>query len=389
MTLPLFGTLSADPSSHDIDQIAVVKGGAKAVDFNRAGGFLIDSVSKSGTSQFTGMASYQVQTDSMTEDRDTISDAEFEEDRDWATLSLGGPIVSDRLFFYGSYYRPTRERDNRANLYGDVPNFESERDEFFGKLTYTPTNKILLHGSYRDSSTDVIGASVGGSATAGTASTGSESSLEIAIAEGSWLIDDRSFATFKYTDFGNETQSRPDTVLGFTPAIDGSLNLDVNNLDQMGLFQVPTPIAGDASYNEFIGPLIEQYGFIENGVPTGGGLVGAGTTFDNNDFFRESIQVGYDRTFGETITHDVHVGYQWYKDEEDLFRTSNGWGFIEVIGGRDTFDGEPIFYRGRIQQQTLGVGAAPTIHSEFESQNFEINDTIQWQNWSFNVGVMV
>ena len=35
---PLFGTLSAEPSSHDIDQIAVVKGGANAVGFNRSGG---------------------------------------------------------------------------------------------------------------------------------------------------------------------------------------------------------------------------------------------------------------------------------------------------------------------------------------------------------------
>ena len=54
VTLPLFGTLSAEPASHDIAQVTVVKGGAKAIDFNRAGGFAIDSVSKSGTSRFTG-----------------------------------------------------------------------------------------------------------------------------------------------------------------------------------------------------------------------------------------------------------------------------------------------------------------------------------------------
>ena len=51
VTLPLFGTLSAEPASHDIAQVTVIKGGARAVDFDRAGGFSIDSVSKSGTSQ--------------------------------------------------------------------------------------------------------------------------------------------------------------------------------------------------------------------------------------------------------------------------------------------------------------------------------------------------
>ena len=47
VTLPLFGTLAAEPSSHDIAQVTVIKGGARAVDFERAGGFSIDTVSKS------------------------------------------------------------------------------------------------------------------------------------------------------------------------------------------------------------------------------------------------------------------------------------------------------------------------------------------------------
>ena len=49
VSLPLFGTLAAEPSSHDIDQVAVVKGGATAEDFNRSGGFTINTVSKSGS----------------------------------------------------------------------------------------------------------------------------------------------------------------------------------------------------------------------------------------------------------------------------------------------------------------------------------------------------
>ena len=63
VTLPLFGTLSAEPASHDIAQVTVVKGGARAVDFDRSGGFSIDSVSKSGTSRYSGQASYQFQTE--------------------------------------------------------------------------------------------------------------------------------------------------------------------------------------------------------------------------------------------------------------------------------------------------------------------------------------
>ena len=37
VSLPQYGTLSAEPSTHDIDQVSIVRGGAKAVGFNRSG----------------------------------------------------------------------------------------------------------------------------------------------------------------------------------------------------------------------------------------------------------------------------------------------------------------------------------------------------------------
>ena len=384
--LPLFGVLSAEPSSHDIAQISVVKGGAKAIDFNRSGGFTINSVSKSGTNRLRGEVSFQVQTEDMTGDRDTVSDAEFEQDRDWTVGSIGGPIARDNLFFYLSYYRPTISRDNRSNLYGEVPDFDSTRDELFGKLTFSPTESLLLNLSYRDSDRENTGSSVSGEASAGTTATGSEATLGIATLEGTWVLGANGFASFKYTDFDNETSGRPDNLFSFPIAIDGSVNLDVSNLASQGRFFVPQPVAGADDFNAFIAPLISQYGFIENGVATGGGIVGGGSTINDQDFFRESWEVGYDRVFGSNVTHELHFGYQYSKDQEDLSRTSNGWGDISVVGGRDTAsDGTPIFYRARFNQQSL-LGDVPPINSAFESQSFEINDTIKANNWTFNVG---
>jgi len=388
--LPLFGTLSAEPSSHDIDQVSIIKGGAKAIDFNRSGGFTINSVSKSGTNQYRGEVSYQIQTDSMTGDRDTESDSEFEQDEDWATVNFGGPLFAERLFFYTSYYRPTTQRDSRSNLYGEVPDSESTRDEFFGKLTITPTDSILLNLSYRDSDRDEQGFGVTAEDRTGTAAIGNDATLEIATLEGSWVNGSNGFLSVKYTDFANETSGRPDNLLGFQIATDGSVQLDVNNLERQGLLDVPQPIAGADAFNDFITPLIDRYGFLENGVRTGGGLNGVATTLNDNDFFREAFQVGYDYILG---IHDLHVGYQWSKDEEDLARTSNGWGLISVPGGRDTLsDGTPIFYEARFEQQSLrnvNDTISPVINSQFESQSFEINDSIRLEDWTFNVGIVV
>ena len=116
VTLPLFGTLSAEPASHDVAQITVVKGGARAVDFDRSGGFSIDSVSKSGTSRYSGQVSYQFQTESMAADLTTGAQSRYKADRSWLDLNVGGPVWKDKLFFYGSYYRPVNDRNNRANL---------------------------------------------------------------------------------------------------------------------------------------------------------------------------------------------------------------------------------------------------------------------------------
>jgi hypothetical protein len=48
--------------------------------------------------------------------------------------------------------------------------------------------------------------------------------------------------------------------------------------------------------------------------------------------------------------------------------------------------GQLPFYTARIQQQSTGQ-AAP-INSDYESQSFEINDTIKYRSWTFNLGVM-
>jgi hypothetical protein len=392
VNLPLYGTLSSEASSHDIDQFAVVKGGAAATDFNRAAGFMVNSVSKSGTNAFHGMLSYQIQTEDMVADRETSSASVFEEDKDWLVANLGGPIFKDRLYFYASYYQPNSTRQNSSNLYGEVPDREDTRDEFFGKLTWAPTPSLLISGSYRasDHTQKYFGV---GQATAASASSGYETTFDTAILEASWIISQNSFLTFKATDFANDNQGRPDTVLDFVPALDGSVPLDIDNLDTQGYFIVPTPIAGNDAFNAFIAPIIERYGYLLNGVPTGGGRVGAYYQFDNDDFYRRNYQVAWDIMLGSNVTHELHVGYQWYLDEEDLYRTSNGWGQIEAIGGRltcgstTTCAGQKIYYQARVQQQQ--ILNVPTIHSEFESQNIELNDSIKWSNFTLNVGVLL
>jgi hypothetical protein len=389
VTLPLFGTLSAEPATHDIAQMTATKGGARAVNFDRSGGFTVDSVSKSGTSRFSGLLGIQFQTDKMAAAVNTTTLSRYELDRTWFDANLGGPIVPDRVYFFTSYYRPQNNRENRSNAYSnDLPDYVSVRNEGFGKVTLTPVSGALVSFSYRQShrfeESDLFG-----STSATSTGTGNESWLDIGTLDGSWVINQRSFLTFKYTSFTNETQGRPDNVSPAEISTDVGTRLDLQNLDQMGLLNVPAIIAGQTAYNTFIQPLIDRFGYVDaaTGVLRGGGTVGFGSTFDRDDFFRKAGQVGFNITFGSTMTHELHVGYQRYTDSENLTRESNGWGSITVPGGRTSFQGTPIFYAAAFQQQGF-KGIPPTIHSEYQSQSFEINDNIRWNRWSFNVGIL-
>ena len=388
VTLPLFGTLSAEPASHDIAQVTVVKGGAKAIDFNRAGGFAIDSVSKSGTSRFSGLASYQIQDDSMAAELKDGRASRFEQNRSWVDLNVGGPILKDRAFFYASYYRPEVQRENRANNYGELPDYESTRNEGFGKITVTPTRGTLINASYRDSKRNDT-ASLFGDSTAPTAGTGSESRQKIGTADGSWIINNASYVNFKYTHFTLLTAGVPDNLSPAVVSTAIGTHLDIANLDRQGLVSLPGPVAGNTAFNTFIQPYINRYGYTVNGVPTAPATLGVGPQFDRDDFFRDAAQVGYNLTLtGWGMRHNLHAGYSYAIDSEDLTRSSNGWGSITMPGGRTSFQGQPIFFLAAFQQQGLQNSPVPTIHSEFRAQSLEVNDTIAWKNWTFNLGLL-
>lgn len=415
VSLPLFGVLASEPSSHDIAQVSVVRGGAKAVGFNRSGGFLMNTLSKSGTDEFKAEVSYQIQSSGLTNSQDTGSSLEFDEDRSWSVLSLGGPIIKDRLYFYTSYYRPERTRSNVSNAYGAVGDFENLRDEYFGKLTFAATDDILLDVSYRTSDREVVNDSVGAFESP-TASRGSTATQDTLIVEGSWIITDDSSLNIKYTDFENLNSTRPDTLFGFVPQQGGSLNL--GSLDMMGYIDIPQyrdesdpdPVvaAANAAFNAEVQPFVDQF---THDPVNGGGAVGGYHQIDDQDFFRESFEIGFDHTLyiGDT-THDLHVGYQWMEVAEDLARRSNGWGLVNLLGGAtdvgltDT-SGNPIvdgtgaqitapgFFRARVQQQSLlsasGEELIPSIFSSSELQSFEINDTITAGDWTYNIGVLI
>ncbi|MBC7008920.1 MULTISPECIES: carboxypeptidase regulatory-like domain-containing protein [unclassified Pseudoalteromonas] len=405
VSMPMFGNLASEPSTHDVAYVTMDRGGAKAVGFNRSGGFSINTVSKSGTDEFHGNVEYKVQPKSFV--ATPVGEESYELDKSWLTASLGGPLIEDTLYFYTSYYRPEETRSNKDTAYGGVKEYESIRDEYFGKLTWAPTDDILINISQRTSDKEVKGDSIGAYET-DSVSVGSKADQDIFTLDGSWILGSATTLSFQYSKFELETGSKPDTELSVVPSLNSQL--DVNNLTQMGYFSVPSlrdydPEEGFteeqiAIYNAGATGLINTYGYTEDGVLKGGGGVGAYSQYDNINFYRDSFEISLEHEFdwGDTY-HTLHFGAKWEESEEQLTRLSNGWGRISYLGGlvdadADTegFDPADAIYRAHVQQMSLATEDGSTvsgIDSEMRSLNFEINDTIEHGDWTYNIGLLV
>ncbi|WP_206483022.1 TonB-dependent receptor [Thalassotalea sp. G2M2-11] len=397
VSLPMFGNLSAEPSTHDIAHVSMDRGGAKAIGFNRSGGFSVNSKSKSGTNEFHANMEYKIQNKNFVADRD-IEDKELAQytlDKSWLSLNASGPIIEDELFFYGSYYRPETTRVNKETAYGPAKDYESVREEYFGKLTWAPIEDLLLDLSYRTSDRDGRGLSVGSLDTDST-SQGSDATQNILLLEGDYIINDTTSLSFKYSEYDYETTSGPDTMF---PSVMPNLgdSLPLSQLDQIGSFRVPDLKEDNENYdNATAQMLIDQYGYIgDDGMKHGGGVIGGHSTINEQNFYRDSFELNLEHELdaGDMI-HYLHFGFKWSEGKEVLSRTSNGWGFVSYIGGEgfDDYEGDvPVYYAASIQQMSLGASgqSVSAINSSSESYNFEIHDTIEHGDFVYNIGVLV
>lgn len=403
VSLPLFGNLAADPSTHDVDNVAMERGGAKAIGFNRSGGFSINTTSKSGTNEFKGTVEYKFQPKNLVADiRGTVP---YTLERSWITAGFGGPIVEDSLFFYASYYRPEDSRVNPVTRYGQVKDFSSIRDEYFGKLTWAPSEDLLFNVSLRTSERKSEGSSIG-ALDADSVSVGDLSKQDILTLDGSWLLGEDSSLSFKYGKFELIGAGTPDTLVSAVPSLTGKL--DVANLTAMGAFTVPLlrtsvptgfTAANLAAYNAVAQSLITQYGFTgTDGVKAGGGTVGGFSQINNQNFYRDSGEIAFATKFDiGDWRHDLHIGFKYQEISEDLSRLSNGWGAIRYAGGleRTTTLGAnnvPFFYEAATEQQTFRDAQGnptPGIVSSSKSFNIEVNDTISIGNFDYNVGALI
>ncbi|HKH46829.1 MAG TPA: carboxypeptidase regulatory-like domain-containing protein [Thermoanaerobaculia bacterium] len=301
ITNPHYGDIVPDVAEIDIDEVSIKRGGITA-EFGRTGGMVVNAVTKSGTNQFHGQGRYELQPASFVSDskgpiQNTI-------DRDGPALALGGPILQDRFWFYGSANFPTSTTTDRRNNLGAVPDRELQTDEYFVKLTANPSSSHYLSAAGRSRESTTSNAGILASS---HPSVGSDDSTDylIGTATWTWNLNADSFLETKYNHDKEENSTDPTTNLGYQPAFD-ALHPERN-----GLFTTtPDFLVGGAT-----------------GV--GQSVGGASLAVNNQDFTRDDWRLTYQLFRGWFgTTHDIRAGISFEESSERLERRANGWGIV-------------------------------------------------------------
>jgi hypothetical protein len=296
ITNPGFGYLSTEVNELDIAEFNV-KRGAITAEFGRSAGFVVNAVSKSGTNTISGAARMEYRPKGLSskpQDSNcpTCAAAFGTQQSEYLNpaLSLSGPIVKDKVFWYasGRYFKTTQ--GDRINQVGTaLPDLKADGHELYGKITATPSPKHLLNLSF-----------------APTVANTTDNSTRVATAAYTFFMTSHSNLEVKYLYMKEKNESTPVTSLGYLPT------WNPTNLAAMGQFT-------DPSQSNLV--------------------VGAYQYANTQDYRRHEVRGTFSQFFdlGKT-SHQVKVGAGFEFGEEQLLRTTNGWGQLSKL----TVSGQPL-----------------------------------------------
>ncbi len=302
ITNPHYGDILPNITELDIDEVNVKRAGVTA-EFGRTGGMVVNAVTKSGTNDLAGRVRVDYQpADFVSDSKDKALQNTV--DRNGIAGALGGPIVQDRLWYYGSASFPSETTTDRVNALGPVPDRKQQTDEYFLKLSSNPASSHSFFGAVRSRETTTDRANVGSNVSPAAATNDSTDYL-LGTLGWTWVATSNSFVEAKYNHNKEENSIDPITGLGYRPTF-------------------------DAAHPELMGRFTTTADRIVGGANAIGQIVGGNDLAVNNqDFKRDEARAVFQTLQGwGGADHDIRVGVSYDETSEELERVANGWGSV-------------------------------------------------------------
>lgn len=349
VTNPQYGDIVPNITEIDIEE-ANIKRAAITAEFGRTGGMVVNAVTKSGSNEIGGEARYEYAPDSLVSDPKGFTGSRSQTDRATPAFAVGGPLLRDYAWYYGSASFPDATTTNRSNnLYpgGGLPDSDVSTDEYFLKITANASQSHLFSGSLRSRETTTTNAGIGSNTHPSVASDDSTDYL-LGTLGWTWNVSPRTFVELKLNHNREDNSTAPVTGLGYRPAFDPA------HPERMGAFSTTADriVGGATAAGQTVG--------------------GASLAVNNQDFYRDEVRATF-RTlrpfFGSD--HDIRVGFTYDDSGEDLERRANGWGTVTWSASSQRFtanyvsDQPPHKGRGKAMgvflQDQLSIGTRTNL----------------------------
>ena len=155
VTDPRTGTFGANLNTEIIQEQKVLTGGIPA-EFVGTPGLLSSVITKSGTNAFRGSANYFFQNSELVAENENSPSEKFSTFD--AAGTIGGPILRNQAWFFGSYRRVQREDDvTSLDTQQFLRTVENKQDQGYAKATWTPTSSDTLSATFLNDPTTITG----------------------------------------------------------------------------------------------------------------------------------------------------------------------------------------------------------------------------------------
>jgi hypothetical protein len=363
ITNPGYGFLGIDTNQLDIADFNVKKGGISA-EFGRTSGAMINAVTKSGTNQIAGSVLVNISPSSFQANNafSTTQDTS----RNNGQANIGFPIVKDLLFGYvsGAYY-DTKISGQSATLVNGVtatqPDSKSHSGDYFGKLTGTLGQSLLLNAGFRalpNKGTDQFNSVYD----APTAAYGTDTTNYVGNFSADWFASKDTVFEAKYVALQeNDTSVGQNVVPAFQPT-----TINPNNLAAYGYFPDPNRHSNNGGLPEF--------------AETG------------DRYKRNEIKATLSQYLDIGPTQNAFkLGGGFENDTNDTVRATNGWGLWGAIGSAcptAVCGSNTAFPKGFPSVRARYYTSQPTQNSKARTYSAFLQDTITMKNLTIYVGVL-
>jgi hypothetical protein len=155
VTDPVSGTFGANLNTEIIQEQKVITGGIPA-EFVGTPGLISNVITKSGSNRFTGSVNYFFQNTNLVSDNKNGPEDEFSTKDNGYTV--GGPVIRDKAWFFGSYRFTNREDDvSTLDTQQYLRTVDNTQHQGFAKGTWGPTQADLISFTYLSDPTEITG----------------------------------------------------------------------------------------------------------------------------------------------------------------------------------------------------------------------------------------